>query len=357
MLQAHHRIAMPPETRFVLPTYLERADFGDLADPANRGRLADMIIGTFRFDDLGLDHDMVKRRIIAEAPTVGAAAGVVLRSYADRHGKVRWGDKRPNYRNNMWVVQRLFPDAQFVHLLRDGRDCVASMTHMPPWDSRALNKRIEVWMEAVEHAKLAQQTMPADTFYQLQYEHLVAQPREELERLCAFLGEEFDEAMLKPEAVASQVVPERETWHANTHNPVSARSVGGYRTRLEPDDLAICESVMGEHLRELGYEPSGSPEPDPAAIEKFRRRYAKKQGFLRDRRRDDDAVCYPWPVADMSESEALLHREVRRLKAQLRNRKRSQAEAEAELEAMRQSRSWRWTRLLRNRAVGRLGRD
>ncbi len=55
----------------------------------------------------------------------------MLRAYADRFGKVRWGDKRPAYRHSIWVIQRLFPDAQFIHLVRDGRDCVASMERMP----------------------------------------------------------------------------------------------------------------------------------------------------------------------------------------------------------------------------------
>nr|WP_260859626.1 sulfotransferase [Streptomyces cupreus] len=44
--------------------------------------------------------------------------GVPLKAYAERHGKVRWGDKRPAYALHVAEILRLFPDAQFVHLVR-----------------------------------------------------------------------------------------------------------------------------------------------------------------------------------------------------------------------------------------------
>ena len=34
----------------------------------------------------------------------------------------RWGDKTPMYMQNLHLLERLFPDALFVHLIRDGRD-------------------------------------------------------------------------------------------------------------------------------------------------------------------------------------------------------------------------------------------
>jgi hypothetical protein len=56
MLQAHPRIAIPPENRFMLPTYLKRASFGDLSQLESRRRLADAIVDSAQFGDLGLDR-------------------------------------------------------------------------------------------------------------------------------------------------------------------------------------------------------------------------------------------------------------------------------------------------------------
>ena len=57
MLHAHRRIAVPPETRFLLAAYWRRRDFGDLSQVDNRHRLARWIVDRpqTRFQDLGLE--------------------------------------------------------------------------------------------------------------------------------------------------------------------------------------------------------------------------------------------------------------------------------------------------------------
>src|SRR3954466_8559555 len=83
MLHMHPRIAIPPENRFVLPTYEQRVRFGDLTEPAARRRLGTFIVATkgHRFRGLGLDADATVDEIEAGPPTVGSALGIVLRGY------------------------------------------------------------------------------------------------------------------------------------------------------------------------------------------------------------------------------------------------------------------------------------
>ena len=86
MLHAHPRIAIPPENRFVLPAYHQRAEFGDLSDPARRRALGQWIVGHGRFDDFGLDRDRLVEEIVAAPGTLGSVLGTVLRAYAARFG-------------------------------------------------------------------------------------------------------------------------------------------------------------------------------------------------------------------------------------------------------------------------------
>src|SRR5690606_6754755 len=123
MLHAHPRIAIPPENRFVLPIYSRRREFGDLRDPENRRRLAAAIIGgkgtlKTKFKHLGLDAAAITEAIVNGPPTVGSAIGAVFRGYAQRFDKPRWGDKRPAYHHYLPFIRRMFPDAQFVQLVR-----------------------------------------------------------------------------------------------------------------------------------------------------------------------------------------------------------------------------------------------
>ena len=66
--------------------------------------------------------------------TTGEAIAAVFETYAAEHGKERWGDKTPLYMQYLPLLERLFPDARFVHLVRDGRDAALSFLSVPRGD-------------------------------------------------------------------------------------------------------------------------------------------------------------------------------------------------------------------------------
>ncbi|MEU6738788.1 sulfotransferase family protein [Streptosporangium sandarakinum] len=278
MTHAHHRIAIPPETRFMVTAYQRRLHFGDLEDPARRRELAEWVVNRrqSRFHELGLDGEKVIEEIVEGPPTLGSALGTVLRAYAARHGRPRWGDKRPSYFQHVEVLLRLFPDAQFVHLIRDGRDCVASLKEMP-WYNGTVYSAVAAWAEAIDFARHGAPKLPAGSYHELRYEDLTSAPEAQLRRLCEFLGEDYDPAMCEPQRVADIAVPERKTWHSRTHDEVTTARTGSWRDRLDPWEVSLCESVLGERLQAYGYELSGAPRTDAARMVAYERTAAKRK--------------------------------------------------------------------------------
>jgi LPS sulfotransferase NodH len=262
MLHAHGRIAIPPETRFLLTAYWQRSEFGDLGRAENRYRLARWIVDrpATRFTDLGLDGERIVREITAGPGTLGSALGVVFRAYARRFGKPRWGDKRPAYLQNLDVILRLFPNAQIINVVRDGRACVASLREMS-WHSEDLYGTIAAWARAVDDARRAARRLDRSQWHQLRYEDLVADPHTVLSAVCDFLGEDYDPAMASPSALAEVAVPKFKTWHRRTHEPVTTQRVESWQQRLSAAEIAFCEAALGSRLREYGYELSGAPRP------------------------------------------------------------------------------------------------
>ena len=303
MLHSHSRIAIPPETRFLMPVYRRRAEFGDLTVRENRRALALYIVRTpgMNFRHLGLDRFPVRKQIVRGAPTVGSALGTVYRSYAARFGKERWGDKRPTYFRNVDAIRTLFPDTQFIHLIRDGRDCVASLKRMSWWRQSSIDA-MAMWTHSVDCGRRAARRLPADAFYAVRYEQLVTDPRAELLALCDFLGEDFEEAMLESHLVAAPDLPEKQRtdWHANTAKQVTTTAIGGYAEGLEPWELRLFEFVAGKQLRRLGYDaPRRPPVPHLTGLA----RYAQKLLWLRLRTRalivrDRWTARKPGPMAD-----------------------------------------------------------
>jgi Sulfotransferase family len=290
MLHAHPRIAMPPETRFVITTYEGRNGFGDLRSQARRRALADSIVRdpATLFGDLGLDADEVAEEIAGGPPTLGSAIEIVFRAYARRFGKPRWGDKRPGYYQYMPALARMFPDAQFVHLIRDGRDCVASLLRMP-WFHQDIYAAVCTWIEAIDSGRRAARTLAAGTYYELRYEDLTADPAGQLTQLCDFLGEDYDPAMTEPHKISGGTLPERQVWHAATRAEVKAAPSGTWQDRLDPGQIALCETAMNRRLRSLGYEISGAARPGPVVLARYARAEVLHRGAAYKRRLRDEA--------------------------------------------------------------------
>ncbi|GGN66314.1 sulfotransferase [Actinoplanes lobatus] len=255
MLHAHPRIALPPESRFLLPAYHRRHEFGDLGEPARRRALAEFITGTSHFGDLGLDRQATVEAIVAAPPTLGSALGTVFKLYAERFGKPRWGDKRPLYLRHLPAIRRLFPDAQIINIVRDGRDCVASLKETP-WGPRDVDELIDIWARSADSSLRAARAYPAGVYHQLRYEDLVADPEPHLRAICDFLGEEYDPAMAHPSELAAVAVPAYKTWHALTRSEVTTARVSSWQRRLTAEEIDRCEAIFGDRLTRFGYQVS-----------------------------------------------------------------------------------------------------
>jgi hypothetical protein len=303
MLHAHPRIAIPPETRWLIPLYANRAQFGDLTQRKNRRKVAKRIVQrpASKFRNLGIQPKPVIRRIVKGPPTIGSAAALVYRSYARAHGKPRWGDKRPAYILHLDMLLELFPDAQIVHIIRDGRDCVSSLKGMRWWQGGAISATW-YWREAMRAGERARRTLPADQYHELYYESLVADPETELRRLCDFLGEEFSPAMLEPHQIADVAVPaiKLKRHHSRTHKPVDTAAVARWKERLEPWELRLIEVAARRELRRHGYELSANATLPPLVPYARFLRYAQQRtvrSLINRRRAARLAASYTQPVA------------------------------------------------------------
>jgi hypothetical protein len=252
MLHAHPRIAIPPEVRFTLPLYDRRIAIGDLADADNRRVLARRMTRGRQFADLGLPRRRTRKRIVAAEPTLGSAYAAIFRAYADRFDAPRWGDKRPAYIRRLDVIRRLYPDAQIVHIIRDGRDCVASLQRMPWWGG-GFTGAVALWTEAMRAGAVARRRQPPRGYHELYYEDLVRDPRPVLEDLCTFLGERFDEAMLSPHRTAEEAVPAHKVWHSRLHAGVDPAAIARWQRDLTAAQLAVFERAAGRWMVEHNY--------------------------------------------------------------------------------------------------------
>ena len=130
--------------------------------------------------------------------TTGEAIAAVFAAYAAQRGKPRWGDKTPLYMQHLDLLDRLFPDARFVHPIRDGRDAALSFLAVPPglmtegWGHpRDAAGFACQWAIEVRAARRLGARVGADRYLEVRYEELVADPDTVLRAVCAFAELEF----------------------------------------------------------------------------------------------------------------------------------------------------------------------
>ncbi len=221
-------IAVPDES-FFIPLLARR--HGRTIDVE---RFLDDIARIPAIRDWGVSVSDVASRVRSGMAT-GEAIAAIYDVVADHAGKPRWGDKTPMYMRHLPLLERLFPDTQYVHLIRDGRDAALSFLQMPEgtftrtWAHPTTAEQFAcLWRREVEDARALGRRIGARRYHEVRYEDLVADPEEALRGICVFAEIPFepDDARLRrsgrclsqaPSAATSGAAHARRTELARRH--------------------------------------------------------------------------------------------------------------------------------------------
>jgi Sulfotransferase family len=249
LVGAHPDMAIPPESHFVVAQAPRRGE------PFEPGALVDALAASDRFALWELDRADVAAAVVGAAGYPDAVRAVFA-LWAERAGKPRYGDKTPGYVAHLPSIARLFPEAVFVHVIRDGRDVAASFLDVG-WATSA-EEAARHWALRVRRGRRAGRALGPRRYHELRYEELVADPEPALRGVCDAVGLAFDAAMLDHRAGAAEVA--RTTSHPGYHRHLAepVRDVRDWRSDLTPSQQARVELVAGPLLAELGYPASGA---------------------------------------------------------------------------------------------------
>ena len=260
MLTHHPLIAVAPEGFFAMN--LERKYRGGpwserRIDAFLRDLLRERRMQTWELDVRRLAHRLHER--LNERPgrfDYADACLEVYRSFAeDTQGRkaVAWvGDKNPHYALLIDRIDRLFPEARFVHITRDYRDNILSYSQVrfELGSPAALAQR---WKRYNQEILKISRRAP-ERFLWLRYEDLIAHPEHELRRICRFLDVPFDPAMLIFHAQEEPDAPiKRGKWFRGVQRPLDPREAQKWTTRLPPSVVRRAESICGEFGERFGY--------------------------------------------------------------------------------------------------------
>lgn len=270
MLNSHPGIAVPYEAHVYNVFWRWHKRYEPLTDPARRRRLAmDMLsMRARRYWSKPPGVEAVLERI--ERPSFHGVFEAMLNAWAAGQNKPRWGEKTPQNGPYWRVINEGFPDARFIHLVRDGRDCALS------WIAANFGPKLTYpaavkWARYVDDMQAMRDELGPHRVYELRYADLINDTESSLHAICDFLDEPFDPAMLEYHRADDTYMTERRN-NRNLKQPVITDNAAKWKTRMSTRNQRIFEAVAGEQLRRYGY-PLAHPNAAVTRWERLRDTY------------------------------------------------------------------------------------
>jgi hypothetical protein len=231
---------------------------------------------------------------VRSSPQVGAvyadrdAAADAMRSLCDviftgflEAGTTHVSERTPLHVMHLDLIAEIYPDARFVHIIRDARDVARSLA-AHAWGPGSVNDAAREWRDSVMAARRAE--LPAESYREIAYERLATEPEAMVEALYEWLGlpcpSEILEAALAESRVGANLGPDPDV------------GTEKWRRQLSTRDVATIERVAGDLLEELGYrlltaepERRGRAAPARSILERLRAATGRIRARLAGRRR------------------------------------------------------------------------
>jgi hypothetical protein len=265
LLNAHPRIAIPEELVY-LDSSLAGTPVEAWRDPALSPAAYQRFVEAFLDDNPSLfetiSRPALRRRILGgPARDLRHPYATTLQAWAEAQNKPRWGEKTPGNLFFVDVLMEMFPQAQFIYVVRDPRAGVASMQKVSFFPDDVVPNALIRRKFATEGFSLLTRSVPSSQWTTVRYEDLVTHPEQVLRSVCGFLGEAYVPSMLAFHHDAQQFMAEEAStsFNAAATRPISASRIEAWRARLTNAEVAIIEAICAEEMTRHHYRPDAGP--------------------------------------------------------------------------------------------------
>lgn len=248
MLAAGGEIAIPPES-YVLPKTIRLFKAYNYLPWE---QLSGLIVSEFQAYkefytwrlDLSSCHSEC-RLLPKRQQTLANIIDVIYRHYARENGveSEYWGDKTPINALYVQHMIKLFPDARFIHLIRDPRAVVAS--YIKAGMHSDICSVAKLWKTI--NNRLGRNLKPNMDSLIISYEELVQNPEETLQKTARHIGISYSEDLLNHHLWSRELGDvSAHRHHENVTRPLTTLSLDAWQKLLsESEILSISQVVAG----------------------------------------------------------------------------------------------------------------
>jgi hypothetical protein len=261
LFDAHPNVATPIECAFIMNMSNK---YGKITHWTSDDLLSfyEDVQKHIKFDTWNIDLERLKRDLLSceGECTFQTICKVVYLDYVSLFPKeeIKWiGDKNPVYATYTPLMLKLFPEAKFIHLLRDPRDNIISLKNVDfegPFTALLAYR----WQHSARKLHYIKKKHKSQ-FYTIRYEDLVKEPQKYYREMCDFLSlpyydHVFEFYKKQEEAIKQFKTDKIMKYHKSLLNPINTGKVDLWKTQLPDRDIRIAEFVCGRWTKRYGYE-------------------------------------------------------------------------------------------------------
>lgn len=256
MINSHSLLGVPPESHFLLPIINEYKKLNYLSSEEKCKRIYDLIVNGGRFNTWQTTNDELERIILKESNSNYAIKNIIDRLFfteIQKYGKVRWGDKTPEYIDICNEIMNVFDRSKFIFIVRDGRDVSKSLKDRG-WEGWSIYQRSRYWSRCT---KKAISHMKNPNVLIVKYEDLVLEPKESLIKITSFLGEHYEDTMeyFHEDSESNITAVERKNKiHTKLSRKPSPKDIFKWKDNQNKKQVFLFEAISHNELVHLGYE-------------------------------------------------------------------------------------------------------
>ena len=150
-----------------------------------------------------------------------------------------------------------FPDAKYVHLVRDPRDMALSWKKTPGLRGGCV-RAADIWQTEQNGIIEFRQIISSQTL-QVRYEDILSDAKSSLKRICIFMGIQYTEDMHQfyLDSNTRNDAQSINAWK-NLANPINTNNSGKYKTELSQEEIRYIELKCATAMKEHQYQFSDS---------------------------------------------------------------------------------------------------
>ncbi len=204
--------------------------------------------------ELLIDYDLVREKLIGIPEVNQSLSSILYAIYGDYRRKNYdegdlLGDKTPWNAFHLTRLNKTFPEAKYIHMIRDSRAvCASYVKSLGELTGITIRESAFRWKDAVKKC-MKFEKINSENVIRIRYEDLVSDPDSTITTVANFLQLE-KRNNFGPKRFGDEVLPHYE----KSFRPIAQDSIAKWRENLTDQDVSQIVKVTGKIMRKVGYD-------------------------------------------------------------------------------------------------------